>query len=535
MLGLILLFLTPTILAIVYVYDVKNETANTFSVTLYDKEEREIAFESGNPDEASQKSLLGIFYQIASATDPLEQAPGDPETDSYILARCTLNGVESQWTCYFSFRESDSYCIASDGTVYAIDKTVTKNFLSTAHAELFYDSAIPPTLLTIDNDPVLPSAVTWYYQNRSETFLESQNPPKTEDTLRYEMTGELGLRFDVVPDTCQVSVYDGTREIFNGSYRELPSLTVELGSVMEIKVQAEWEQQPDTEYYGTIEYHFTAQIRNQSNFSVNSDTVAAGSFAILSCTNITDLSKIQFTPASDNVIPSPIFHRDGDYVRALLVFPADTEVEEFSFSVSYGASQQSFSVSVLPNPEPQQFFHPTWSADPSLLTTDAFNRFSEILSSLPTTEDAKLYFRGNFLNPTDYGFSIGYTHGSQVYYGEALSDSFTAIGSEFRTDAAGGARVLSLNHGIVLMTGECELLGRFVVVDHGCGLRTWYCHMGDRNVEEGDVVKKGDILGWTGTGGIATGAGTLILCTVYDTVIDPASVIGKEIVFHIPT
>ena len=107
-----------------------------------------------------------------------------------------------------------------------------------------------------------------------------------------------------------------------------------------------------------------------------------------------------------------------------------------------------------------------------------------------------------------------------------------AVGSEYRTDSAGGIRVLALNHGIVLATGECGLLGRYIVVDHGGGLRTWYCHMGDQNVVIGDIVKKGDILGWTGEGGVSTGAGTLLLCTIYDTVIDPAAVIGAEILFQ---
>ena len=86
-----------------------------------------------------------------------------------------------------------------------------------------------------------------------------------------------------------------------------------------------------------------------------------------------------------------------------------------------------------------------------------------------------------------------------------------------------------VNHGIVIQTGTDPLLGNYVLVDHGCGLRTWYGHLSDINVAIGDVVQKGESIGKTGQTGLATGNGFLFLCTVYQTLIQPEYVIGKEI------
>ncbi len=528
MVGMCLLLVTPLLLTAMYVYQVRHETENAFSVSVYDRNEKEIVFQSGNPDEASPKSLVGIFYRIVSSTQPLKQAPGDPKTDPYVIAQCSLNGSKSKWRCYFSFLESDSYCIAEDGSIYAIDATLSKNFLSSDHAESFYSAATPPALLTIDNDPVLPSTVNWHYRNRSDVFLEAKQIPSADQNRLYEMTGELGLRFETDPDICEVAVFEKDQEIFHGSYDELSSLTASSGTVMRIQVHAEWIREGDTEAYGNLEYDFSVQIRNQSLFLLDTKTVSPGGFAVLSCTNITELSKIKFSPLTDGIIPSPIFHRDGAYVRALLAFPEDTEIEKFSFSIAYGASVQDFSLTIVPKAPSQERFYSQWEPRDTLLTQKARDEVLAILSALPSDERASLYFQGNFLDPEDQGYSVGYLHGDQVYYGSLLDQSFTALGSEYRSEA-GGSRVLTLNHGVVLKIGECELLGQFIIVDHGGGLRTWYCHLSDLNVGAGDVVKKGDILGWTGNNGLATGSGMLILCTVYDAVIDPDSIIGKEI------
>jgi murein DD-endopeptidase MepM/ murein hydrolase activator NlpD len=47
--------------------------------------------------------------------------------------------------------------------------------------------------------------------------------------------------------------------------------------------------------------------------------------------------------------------------------------------------------------------------------------------------------------------------------------------------------------------------GNSVVLDHGCGLFSMYAHLSLIDVEAGVVVDKGDILGRTGSTGMAGG------------------------------
>lgn len=68
-----------------------------------------------------------------------------------------------------------------------------------------------------------------------------------------------------------------------------------------------------------------------------------------------------------------------------------------------------------------------------------------------------------------------------------------------------GEEIRSSNNGIVVFVGELYFSGESVVVDHGRGLYTMYFHLSRIDIEEGQRVKKGEILGLAGSTGRSTG------------------------------
>lgn len=67
------------------------------------------------------------------------------------------------------------------------------------------------------------------------------------------------------------------------------------------------------------------------------------------------------------------------------------------------------------------------------------------------------------------------------------------------------APIEAANDGIVVYSDYLGIFGETVIIDHGCGLYTLYGHMSRRRVSPGDKVKRGDIIGNTGTTGLAGG------------------------------
>ena len=89
--------------------------------------------------------------------------------------------------------------------------------------------------------------------------------------------------------------------------------------------------------------------------------------------------------------------------------------------------------------------------------------------------------------------------------------------------------VPSLNGGTVISAGFCQRLGNYVIVDHGFGLRTWYCLLSSVDVTVGDVLAKGQSVGKCGTAGPISASGFLLMCTVTDVIVDPSSIISTVI------
>ncbi len=71
--------------------------------------------------------------------------------------------------------------------------------------------------------------------------------------------------------------------------------------------------------------------------------------------------------------------------------------------------------------------------------------------------------------------------------------------------AARGVPIASSNDGVVIFAGTQGGYGRTVIVDHGGGITTLYAHMSEIGSTVGQLVDRGDIIGFVGASGTATG------------------------------
>lgn len=68
-----------------------------------------------------------------------------------------------------------------------------------------------------------------------------------------------------------------------------------------------------------------------------------------------------------------------------------------------------------------------------------------------------------------------------------------------------GADVVAMNDGVVCLTADHFFSGKGIFLDHGLGLYSMYFHLSEVSVKDGEVVRRGQVIGKVGASGRATG------------------------------
>ncbi len=93
--------------------------------------------------------------------------------------------------------------------------------------------------------------------------------------------------------------------------------------------------------------------------------------------------------------------------------------------------------------------------------------------------------------------------------------------------APAGTAVQVPSDGVIVATGHYFFNGKTVMVDHGQGLVTLYCHLEEISVEQGVVVKTGTTIGRVGATGRVTGAHLHWSVYLRGVAVDPAWFLGR--------
>ena len=107
---------------------------------------------------------------------------------------------------------------------------------------------------------------------------------------------------------------------------------------------------------------------------------------------------------------------------------------------------------------------------------------------------------GRFLPPVDAPISDRF--GTERKLNGVTQSSHQGL--DYRVPA--GTPIAALNRGTVLLARPLFFEGNCVVVDHGQGLLSFYLHLSEITVKEGDQVTRGEQIGLSGATGRATGA-----------------------------
>ncbi|MBM4132460.1 MAG: M23 family metallopeptidase [Nitrospira sp.] len=199
----------------------------------------------------------------------------------------------------------------------------------------------------------------------------------------------------------------------------------------------------------------------------------------------------------------PFFQGESGPVGLLGIDMQDAPgTHELSIDVtdSQGSKRLSFNVLVMKEKYPVQ--HLTLPKDKVDLDDESLVRVKAEQEQVKTALEEvspERFWEGGFVEPV-HGTISGAFGRVRIINGQARSPH---NGEDIAAPL--GAEVLAMNDGVARLTVDHFFAGKGVFLDHGLGLYSMYFHLSDITVQNGDRVKRGQVIGKVGASGRATG------------------------------
>ena len=146
------------------------------------------------------------------------------------------------------------------------------------------------------------------------------------------------------------------------------------------------------------------------------------------------------------------------------------------------------------------------------------NNVEEILKISENSENKK-YWAGRFLRLRGSAKRAGFADRRIYKYKGKEIDRATHLGIDLASTA--NAPIKAANSGRVILTKFVGIFGNTVIIDHGFGLCSLYSHLNQISVNNGDIVNKGDEIGFTGMTGLAGGDHLHFSMIVHNVFVNP--------------
>jgi len=153
---------------------------------------------------------------------------------------------------------------------------------------------------------------------------------------------------------------------------------------------------------------------------------------------------------------------------------------------------------------------------------ERIKRESELLAQIYGQTSLEWLAQGKFELPCDGQLSPNF--GQQRIYNNVPRSIHAGVDIAI----ASGQPIKAANDGRVVLASNLYFSGNTVIIDHGLGLYTVYCHMSKLLVKRGAVVNRGQVVGLAGSTGLSTGPHLHWAAKINEARVDPLALLEIE-------
>ncbi len=517
----------PTIIAIVNLSRAKDGPVNVTSIVsmkMSDLDGNTTVFDKDNPD---TEKMIDMFVRMNEQATQVTTLPDALSAKPFYLVEMSNGSLEYKYKYYFDITGADTYYEDGDGKVFSISSAAAAEFLATPYAASIYSgSSVPVLTISAGVKDVRPTEAKWAFKDATGNLVDVDCSSKIIDqNAVYPVEGGMEASFSLAPDYLHVEITSDPSgdTLYNNDYENNAAFRFDGAAHANVKINAKWYHDDAREYEGEMSYAFSIEVSEAASFYLGANTVESGSAVAVTGVNVKDPSAIEFS-CEPSIGYTPVFYADGDYVRAIIPFSAEsvTSVNGTSFKLTfkYGAVSQDLDIKVDYR-DYQKGQNPEYAVSEAVaaLYTDATKQAAnEALGAIFAQGSEERYFEDAFIEPVDANMSRFFGREYTINPGGA---TYRQTGVEY--NAGDGTAVKNVAKGKVVYTGTLDVTGNVVVIDHGFGLKTLYAHLASVSVNVGDVVDQGAQIGICGSTGFTNTTGVYVANYVGTVAISPYS------------
>lgn len=510
--------LLPTITAAV-LFSMPDQTPINITGNFYDG--KSVNFEFNR----NKNAFLASFFEDLDENSSVSTYKIETiKYDKIFYADITRKGKDEHLTLYIS-ANNRCYFTDNDGVLYQIEFPYSNSLISSEFTLSLYEELNTPTLSTFSNDVVIPQSSNLKYIVRNGSSLDGRNAITTNETITYYSSKPPVFNFSVRPDICNIKAYVNNVIRYDGALYDYDPSLLPSYTTVRYEIDATWVKSDVNDCFGDAHYSFYVTYAPAPSFTFEDASLEAGEFLMVKATNIRDTSRISCTFSGGLKTTPKFFHNGNDYY-AIIPFDLDTPSGTYNLTLTCGETTKTVNVQVSErNRTPSSTVYDLASP----LTEQMLADMNSLISSIGLKCSDEKFTQDNFINyETEYSdeffFKLGYGRVREFNEGTA----FDMIGIEF--SSALDVNIPVINSGIVCASGEDTVLGKYIVVDHGYGLKSWYCNIGETSLSVGDRVLKGDTIAKTGNSAFYNQPGFYLITTVLDIPVSPYAVYENNFV-----
>jgi len=411
-----------------------------------------------------------------------------------------------------------SGCMAFDknGTCYLLTNEDAAALVVRPELEYLYDDHRLPSLAVRSGAKVydiLPLDYVWSYKKPDGVYYNDASTPVSQEILTCNLFADFEnlLEFSVEPSHYSFVVrrFEDGADGYEVPVTSLGGLHFTGDTLVSVEITATWSQASNAAQYGEASYRFLAlydvpavvKLKGEENGGI---TLSAGSYLTLVAefTNPQEALSVTFGDRTDNLK----FYYDGRDGNSYAFLPvsAETPAGVYPLTVRSGETEYTYAVTVEGRTNDDILSVAVNDRDYETYFTPALlDGLRNTLAELRAASDGTPHLRTDFLFTEAVQGEVAYDFGTTVIVGNANAENDAGVsslkGQLYHVEQ--GDEVSAVQQGVCVFAGELGAAGNVVVVDHGCGVFSYYCLLDTLTAQTGDEISRSEELGTVGKSG----------------------------------